>query len=179
MHWKANGKGMGIGKMGELDDTLDMGWNIRMNGNKITDLPTPTEDGDAVRKGSLLDLIYPVNSIYISYSHISPAELFGGTWTRIQNSFLWGIAESGTIGETGGEKTHTLTTNEMPKHSHNPMLGTTRLGGNGGTSSGWRMEANAAWSQVGTYATTASAGGGAAHNNMPPYTSVSIWRRIE
>ena len=177
MHWKANGKGMGIGKMGELDDTLDMGWNIQMNGNKITDLPTPTEDGDAVRKGSLLDLIYPVNSIYISYSHISPAELFGGTWTRIQNSFLWGVAESGTIGETGGEQTHTLTTNEMPKHRHTSNTNLVNAAGSGtaataasGSSYGFAYGS----AYYGSYV-----GGGAAHNNMPPYTSVSIWRRIE
>lgn len=182
MHFLASGNGMGIGKMGELENTLDIGWDIQMNGKKVSGLPTPTEGGDAVPLSYFMEAIretwFPVGTILNRYDHRSPAEFIGGTWTRIENSFLWGIAESGTIGETGGEKTHTLTTNEMPKHSHNPMLGTTRLGGNGGTSSGWRMEANAAWSQVGTYATTASAGGGAAHNNMPPYTNVSIWRRI-
>lgn len=176
-HAPEGGEALGIGGYAQRKG-VDCFWDLFMNGKKLSDLPAPTEDGDAVTKGSLLDLIHPVDSIYISYSHKSPAELFGGTWTRIENSFLWGIAASGTIGGTGGEQTHTLTTNEMPKHSHNPMLGSTRLGGNGGTSSGWRMEANAAWSQVGTYATTASAGGGAAHNNMPPYTNVSIWRRI-
>lgn len=36
MHWKANGKGMGIGKVSEIDNTLDMGWAIKMNGNRIT-----------------------------------------------------------------------------------------------------------------------------------------------
>lgn len=51
MHWKANGKGMGIGKVSEIDDTLDMGWHIKMNGNKISGLATPTEDGDAVPLG--------------------------------------------------------------------------------------------------------------------------------
>lgn len=176
MHWKANGKGMGIGKMGELDDTLDMGWNIRMNGNKISGLPTPTEDSDAVSKGSLLDLIYPVNSIYITYSHTSPASLFGGTWTRIADRFLWGTTSSGTIGKTGGSQTHTLTASEMPAHQHNlehfisPVNGETWGSlGTGGTNHQWGK-----WEDL--QATTAS-GGGQAHNNMPPWIAVSIWRR--
>lgn len=146
---------------------------------QVETLPTPYYRATPAKQRSLLDYLYPVGTIYLSYSHVSPAELFGGTWARIENRFLWATTSGGTIGGTGGEQTHTLTTNEMPKHSHNPMLGSTRLGGNGGTSSGWRMEANATWSQVGTYATTASAGGGAAHNNMPPYIQISAWRRTE
>ena len=35
MHFLASGNGMGIGKMGELENTLDMGWKIQMNGNRI------------------------------------------------------------------------------------------------------------------------------------------------
>ena len=35
MHFRASGKGMGIGKVGEADNTLDMGWKIQMNGNRI------------------------------------------------------------------------------------------------------------------------------------------------
>ena len=57
-----------------------------------------------VNADDILDLVYPINSIYISYSHTSPADIFGGTWTRIEGRILYGCAESGTIGATG---THT------------------------------------------------------------------------
>lgn len=50
MHFLASGNGMGIGKMGELENTLDIGWDIQMNGKKVSGLPTPTEDNDAVSK---------------------------------------------------------------------------------------------------------------------------------
>lgn len=50
MHWPANGRGMGIGKMCETDDTLDLGWDLKMNGRKISDLADPVDDGDAVPK---------------------------------------------------------------------------------------------------------------------------------
>lgn len=120
---------------------------------------------------ALLDAVYPVNSIYISYSHTDPALTFGGTWERISNAFLWGTDPAGTIGEKGGESAHTLTIDEMPAHNHagvrranNYISGTNSSGESSGSGD--------------TVMTTDNAGGGMAHNNMPPYVSVSIWRRI-
>lgn len=111
---------------------------------------------------------YPVGSIYIAYNHTDPATLFGGTWARIQNAFLWAVDSSGTIGQTGGEKTHALTVSELPAHNH------------GGTYTNAGTARTHAWltsngSSMGY--DTVSAGSGAAHNNMPPYIQVSIWRR--
>ena len=116
---------------------------------------------------------YPVNSIYISYSHTSPAELFGGTWTRIEDRFLWGCKSTESIGATGGESAHTLAVDEIPSHSH-PFISTNEYSS---TSGGWK---NPAWGPGSntTAAITGFTGGGAAHNNMPPYIQVSIWRRI-
>lgn len=116
---------------------------------------------------------YPVNSIYISYSHTSPAELFGGTWERIEDRFLWGCKSTESIGATGGESSHTLTVNEMPSHSH-PFIDTNEYSS---TSGGWNAPAWGPESKT-TAAITGFTGGGAAHNNMPPYIQVSIWRRI-
>ena len=117
--------------------------------------------------------VYPVNSIYISYSHTSPASLFGGTWTRIQSRFLWGTTTEGTIGATGGEQTHTLTVAEMPNHNHPVYLA------NIATSTAYGLSYTT--SKGGEFSTEWGAGskvgGGAAHNNMPPYVNVAIWRR--
>lgn len=121
---------------------------------------------------------YPVGSIYMSTSSKSPAELFGGDWEQIQNKFLLGAGSSYTAGSTGGAATVTLTTANLPSHSHNPMIGTNRLGANSGTTTGWRMVADSNWSQIGTAATTTSVGNGTAHNNMPPYLVVYMWQRV-
>lgn len=43
---------MGLGKYVEHDG-LDMGWNIHMNGNRVTGLPAPSADTDAVPWGSV------------------------------------------------------------------------------------------------------------------------------
>ena len=63
---------------------------------------------------NLLDIVYPVGSIYQSMSATSPADFIGGTWTKIK-TFLYG---ADTAQETGGEAEHTLTKEEMPKHNH-------------------------------------------------------------
>lgn len=118
---------------------------------------------------SILDFIYPVGSIYLSYSHVSPAQLFGGTWTRIENAFLWAVDADGAIGQTGGSKTHTLTVNELPSHSHGSVYSQHAAGEKGAA---WYTATGSALA-YGTVAT----GGGAAHNNMPPYIQVSAWRR--
>lgn len=63
---------------------------------------------------NLLDIVYPVGSIYQSMSEVSPADVIGGTWTQIK-TFLYG---ADAANQTGGEAEHTLTTDEMPKHNH-------------------------------------------------------------
>lgn len=52
--------------------------------------------------------IYPIGSIYVSTNGTSPSELFGGTWERIYNRFLWAGAEWKTIGKDGSTASFTL-----------------------------------------------------------------------
>lgn len=66
----------------------------------------------------LLDLIYPVGSIYISQNkEFNPATKFGGTWTPIVNRFLYGIdaLDENSDFSTGGNNTAILTINNLPK----------------------------------------------------------------
>ena len=120
---------------------------------------------------------YPIGSIYIAYNHTNPGTLFGGTWTRITEAFLWATSSGGTIGATGGEKNHTLTTSELPKHTHpvsvvHEPTGSTTLD----ESQILYRNKNLTTSYAGTLSTE-STGSGTAHNNMPPYIQVSVWRR--
>lgn len=71
---------------------------------------------------SLLDLTYPVGSVYSSTNSTDPSDLFGGTWKSLEGMVLVGVDSndndfSGSK-KTGGEKTHTLTESEMPNHHH-------------------------------------------------------------
>ena len=71
-----------------------------------------------IEKTSLLEMVYPVGSIYMSVNATNPSALFGGTRVKIEGRFLLGSGGGYSLGATGGEATHTLTTNEMPKHNH-------------------------------------------------------------
>ena len=118
---------------------------------------------------------YPVGSIYMAYNHTDPSTLFGGTWVRITETFLWGTSPQGTIGATGGEKNHTLTTEELPEHTHVVTVASTAAGSTAAANTIRYNNENT--NTLSDKLTTKSTGGGAAHNNMPPYTQVSIWRR--
>lgn len=73
---------------------------------------------DDVMKETLLNFCYPIGSIYWSGVATNPHDLFGGTWQQIKDCFVWAKGDSDTLDATGGEKTHTLTTTEMPSHTH-------------------------------------------------------------
>lgn len=117
-----------------------------------------------VYSASILDLIYPVGAIAIG------AKPSIGTWERIQGRFLWASNTAHPAGATGGEEKHTLTINEMPSHSH------TISEGDGSPGSRWSLNA-VQYGGRNTSMGTNSTGGGRAHNNMPPYLSVDMWRR--
>jgi microcystin-dependent protein len=62
--------------------------------------------------------IYPVGAVYISFVSTSPASLFGGTWTRLKDTFLLANGDSYAANTTGGSATKTITVNNLPAHNH-------------------------------------------------------------
>ena len=67
---------------------------------------------------ALINLIYPIGSIYLSVNSTSPQQLFGGEWEQIKDKFLLSAGDTYSSGSEGGEATHTLTNDEMPAHRH-------------------------------------------------------------
>lgn len=129
---------------------------------------------------SLIDIVYPIGSIYMSVNAADPSTLFSGTsWEKLEGRFLLGSDSTYKPGSTGGEATHTLTYNEMPKHTH-PMYSY-----NPGGEGTWTPDEgaylvdsvsdnkNTWWARL----AMGYAGGDAAHNNMPPYLVVNMWKR--
>lgn len=69
------------------------------------------------RQSELLQKAYPVGSVYMSFVNTSPTQLFGfGTWERLQDTFLYGVGTGSAAGDTGGEASHKLIVDELPKH---------------------------------------------------------------
>lgn len=128
----------------------------------------------------MLDL-YPVGAVYISVNSASPASLFGGTWEQLKDRFLLGAGDTYVAGSAGGEAAHKLTVDEIATHDHD--IGLTEY------SSGTTVEAWHLTLKESTYVTysndtkrytapTNESGGGVAHNNMPPYLAVYMWKRV-
>ena len=154
------------GKIAVLDES---GWvYYRTPLELLADLGTETVD-------EILGLVYPVGSIYMSINNVSPATLFGGKWVQIKGRFLLGASDVYKANTTGGEATHTLTNNEMPNHQHSIWF----------PNSSGEQSAEIGYPEAGSKNTyyaeaskTSGVGGGAAHNNMPPYLVVYMWRRL-
>ena len=133
----------------------------------------------------MLDLIYPIGSIYMSINNTNPTNLFGGTWQQLTETFLFAASAIGSNNPTysvdntkstaqDGEVEHTLTIDEIPSHYHDANGAYS-----GVNSDGYLVMRSVTNSYVADYTTvTNTKGGGQAHNNMPPYLVVYMWKRI-
>ena len=154
-------------------------WTI---GTNVTATNVGSEIGSL--KSDLANKLYPVGSIYMSVNATNPAELFGGTWEQIKDRFLLAAGDTHAAGSTGGEEQHKLTISELPPHSH----AVAPLGAKGGTNGNLVInDKYGAMSGADTlnlsggnafYArNTSIVGEGQAHNNMPPYLTIYMWKR--
>ena len=173
-HLKEGGNGAAFGKAAEHDELLDVAWDARFREDVQVD--------GALQVGgkSLLDMVYPVGSIYLSVSGTDPQTLFGGTWARLEDVFLLAAGAKHAAGSTGGEESHILTEPEIAPHKHAMAYGPESSASSTGFPYG--IAAGSATNSAGGrgYASnlgTFSAGGGQPHNNMPPYLAVYTWKR--
>ena len=145
-------------------------------GTDTTQLATTAFVNNSIDAIPSVDLssVYPVGSVYINASvSTNPATLLGfGTWTAFAaGRVLVGLDGSDTdfdtVEETGGAKTHTLTVDEIPAHTHSvPNSGSQNNSFDSGTTVGNDVTG-----------TSGSTGGGQAHNNLQPYIVVYMWKR--
>lgn len=142
--------------------------------------------------------LYPVGAVYISVNSTSPASLFGGTWEQLQDRFLLAAGSTYSAGSTGGEAAHTLKESELPNITGSVTSGSGAAGGSTSTGYGnFRSATGVFTTSLSCMYTTDAAdnnrwpsgassyqkismsfGGGASHNNMPPYLAVYMWERV-
>ena len=174
VHLASGGTAVGVGKYAEHDRAVEVNpeWEVYVKGK------------------ALWELIYPVGSLYLSAADTDPGVLFGGTWERIRDRFLLAAGTAYGAGTTGGEAVHTLEESELPTHAHDPANQAGYYGfitnsqkaftvGDMGVQSGsgrYYPYAPAAF-DISRNTKTGSVGGGKAHNNMPPYLAVYVWKR--
>lgn len=136
---------------------------------------TINDESDKDLSQSLLNKLFPIGYIYLSTAATNPKDLFGGTWERLKDRFLLAAGDTYSAGATGGEATHKLTTAEMPSHTHSAAVngGTVNYGKNRTTIGNFAI--NTKGYEDGS--TIFPTGNGDAHNNMPPYLAVYMWKR--
>lgn len=160
------------------------------NVDNTTDVSKPVSTATTAAITAATQALYPVGSIYINAtSSTNPGTLLGfGTWTafgagQVPVGYSSGDADFGTIGQTGGAKTVTLTSAQIPSHNHRLQM----AGGGAGvpewaipdTGSGLRNWSTASGVNTSYKAgyTDNNTGGDGAHNNLQPYITVYMWKR--
>lgn len=146
----------------------------------------------ALGSGLAISDVYPVGCIYTSTVSTNPNTLFGfGTWVAFGSGRCLvgldaGQTEFDTVEETGGAKTHTLTSGEMPSHTHtqnshtHTIYGVTFEEAGSGTTHRELTSSGFGSNNVDSSAATATnqnTGGGGAHNNLQPYIVVYFFKR--
>lgn len=125
MGWPVSFKGSasiagGLAISGKLKLSQAHPLDVECGGTGVTTV------ADAQKKLEIIDLVYPVGSIYMSMNATNPKDLFGiGTWERCGvGKVPVGVSPDtqafSTAGNSGGSMSHTLTVDEMPPHQHYP-----------------------------------------------------------
>lgn len=181
------GINVGEGKVHNVDGTLKL-W-----GSEIADAASFTS--------FIGNMFFPVGSVYANYSNnTNPADLLGfGTWSAIEERTIAGYKSGstyfGTAGATGGSTdaivpthTHTASTDISltdPGHTHSYISKETYDDAHGwGAPDGYRFPNASHTTGNSTTGISASAsttvnstGESGAGKNLPPYTTVYLWRR--
>ena len=167
--------GVGIGKMHERG-ALDVGGDMYVSGT----LDSTTINGRAIKQNgrTLLDMFYPVGSIFITTVNTNPSSYMGGSWVRFGNGqTLVGVNESdgdfNSVQKTGGSKSHTIDYGNLP-----PRTGL-QVNWKGGITSysEWKSGnlAKGTWIMSNAYDTQSPFS--KAISNLQPYITVYMWRR--
>lgn len=164
------------------------------------------ENGLSVNTVDILNLVYPIGSIYMSVTSTNPKSMFGGVWEQIKDKFLLCCGDSYLNGSIGGEANVILGVNNIPHHTHTfsgttdgngthshtgntlevrardntqPSSDTARPINSSANHYGVQITNDSGWHQHSYSGTTSGLGGNQAHNNMPPYLAVYVWKRIK
>lgn len=132
------------------------------NGNKLVSVP-----------------YYRVGDLFLTTIATNPSSYLGGTWElfgpgRCLVCVDTSQSEFNSVKKTGGEKTHTLNTDEIPSHQHS-LLNTNP----GGYTVSWTSHSAGAQEGKGfpNNIRTTFAGGNQPHNNLQPFITCYVWIR--
>lgn len=194
MHWSKTG--VGFGKFHE-NGTVDVNGDVFASGNMRSrgggiDSPTGAItafagtvapqgwllcDGSAVSRTTYADLFAVIGTAYGAGNGTSTFNL-PNLQGRVPVGRNGSEAEFDELGDSGGEKEHTLTVDEMPTHSHSLTYQGSSYGSFPLLQNVASPHANVGWGAGAPFSpsrpiSVANAGRGQAHNNLQPYLVVN------
>ena len=153
---------------------------VKDNDSRLSDARTPLAHTHLSSDVTdLIDVIYPVGSIYMSVNSVNPSTLFGGTWEQIEDKFLLACGTKHQNGDTGGSEdavvvTHThSTTNKYFLTTSGEAIKKNSTAGTTGTKVSNLLQSDDAIVRN-VIRNTGTSGVG---KNMPPYLAVNVWKR--
>ena len=167
----------------QLSDLPQMQGNEISNEDLLLIRDVSSVSDKNIKVKDILLAMYPIGSVYSSVSLSTPeqvASALGGTWEawgsgRVPVGVDTNDESFNTVEKTGGEKTHKLTTSEMPKHKHTHSSG--RWAWSEQSGGGDIINSQSETSHMFTR-DTSEVGGDTAHNNLQPYITCYMYKRI-
>ena len=127
----------------------------------------------------LYEEAFPINKVEVFFDALDHSNFLGFKWQQVGKGRVpvgldTSDSDFNTVGKMGGEKTHKLTINEMPSHTHSTAVTYPYVaGGNHTCTPNSNMDrTGTAWDVVD------KTGGDESHNNLQPYIVMAFWKRI-
>ena len=132
---------------------------------------------------AMLNMIYPIGSIYMSMVNINPGVLFGGSWTEIQNRFLYCVPTNTSSKAIGGSATHNHNLKDTNAHAQISFHNNGTIRYHDQTVSSWTSDYKVNTGGSGSYENyndpygTGVFGRTEDASSLPPYITVYAWYR--
>ena len=132
----------------------------------------------------VVDIVYPIGSIYMSVNSTSPSILFGGTWEQLKDKFLLASGDTYSNGATGGSADATLVSHQHGTNESGEYFVTSEISTANNTTVSYNSNGNrivdgqlSGGSSFHHRIGTGYVGTSATGKNMPPYLVVNVWKR--
>lgn len=161
----------------------DSRYATAQQGNLAQTAVQPDDLDIYLKKNDLINLIYPIGSIYISVNNASPETFLGGTWEQIQGRFLLASSSAHPAGSTSGAESQTISLQQIPDHYHVVSTGDGSGAGYNYPEYAAIVSQNAGASPSNAYACNTGYVSGRSDvdqqplSTMPPYLAVYMWKR--